>query len=279
MTKYKIVSFLDVSPFTYEQLRRVSSIQRNVLRKNLDLLVEEGTIFTHKYSIPYTQKFYGYMYKYPIPYMKPLYGCKYYLLDRSQRQADGYMNFYYNNRARESIELLKELLIKERQKHQQKLCKLGDETISSQIRSKKEIKEMTKTEFRDYWRKLIRAPSKMEIEEMTQTETRDNWQRIMEVCICIERRMREKEIIAVSVGERFQFEQSVAERELNTAIKIAEFFVKKGHSLFDVLIRCCTERTTISTTGFYSKDLDLHLIRYSLLWEILERAGLLRTIN
>jgi hypothetical protein len=279
MTKYRIVSFLDVSPFTYEQLRRVSSIQRNVLRKNLDLLVKEGTIFAHKYSIPYTQKFYGYMYKYPIPYMKPLYGCKYYLLDRSQRQADGYMNFYYNNKARESIELLKELLIKERQKHQQKLCKLEDETTSSRIKSKKEIKEMTKTELRDYWRKLIRAPSEMEIEEMTRTEARDNWQRIMELCICFERIMREKELIAVSVGVRFRFEQSVAERELNSAIKIAKFFIKKGYSLFDVLIRCCTERTTIFNTGYYSKNLDLHLIRYSLLWEIMEKAGLFKTIN
>jgi hypothetical protein len=85
--------------------------------------------------------------------------------------------------------------------------------------------------------------------------------------------MREKEIIAVSVGARFQFEQSVAEGELNSATKIAEFFIKKGYSLFDVLIRCCTERTTISSTGYYSKDLDLHLIRYSLLWEIMKKGG------
>jgi hypothetical protein len=188
------------------------------------------------------------------------------------------MNFYYNNKAREKIDLFKEHLIKERQKHQQKLCKLGDETISSQIKSK-EIKKMTQTEFRDYWRKLIRAPSEMQLKEMTQTEIRDSWQRLMEICICVERGMREKEIIAVSVGARPQIDQSVEERERNSAIKIAEFFIKKGYSLFDVLIRCCTERTTISTTGYYSKDLDLHLIRYSLLWEIMEKAGLLKTIN
>ena len=137
---------------------------------------------------------------------------------------------------------------------------------------------MTKTEFRDYWRKIIRAPSKMQLKELTQTEIRDSWQRFMELCICFERMMREKEIIAVNVGIKFQFE-SVQEKDLNSAIKIAEFFIKKGYSLLDVLIRCCTERTTISTTGYYSKDLDLHLIRYSLLWEIMENAGLLRTIN
>src|SRR5215216_711413 len=79
MTKYKIVSFLAVSPFTFEQLWRVSRIHRNTLRKNLDLLVEEETVRVHKYSIPYTNEFYGYMYKYPIPYMTPLYGRKYYL--------------------------------------------------------------------------------------------------------------------------------------------------------------------------------------------------------
>ena len=70
MTKYKIVSFLAVSPFTYEQLQRVSGIHRNTLRKNLDLLVD----------------------------MIPLYGHKYYLLDCSQRQSDAYMNLYYNNK-------------------------------------------------------------------------------------------------------------------------------------------------------------------------------------
>ena len=51
--------------------------------------------------------------------------------------------------------------------------------------------------------------------------------------------MREREIIAVKFGERFSDEeQSVRERDLNNATKIAEFFVKKGYSLFDVLIRC-----------------------------------------
>jgi DNA-binding HxlR family transcriptional regulator len=67
MTKYKIVSLLDVSPFTFEQLWRISRIQRNVLRKNLNSLVEEETILVHNYSIPYNQEFYGYMYKYPVP--------------------------------------------------------------------------------------------------------------------------------------------------------------------------------------------------------------------
>src|SRR5215207_5002540 len=99
MTKYKIVSFLDVSPFTFEQLWRISRIQRNVLRKNLNSLVEEETVRVRTYSIPYNQEFYGYMYKYPVPYMAPVYGHRYYLLDLSQIVCDAYMNFYYNNNA------------------------------------------------------------------------------------------------------------------------------------------------------------------------------------
>jgi len=251
MTKYKIVSFLDINPFTYEQLQKVSSIQRNVLRKNLDLLVEEETVRVHKYSIPYTREFYGYMYKYPVPYMTPLYGRKYYLLNYSQRRCDAYMNFYYNNKAKERREPFDELLIKERQKHRKKLC-----VHEIDIRSNKKI------------------ISQLRMKEMTQTELRDYWQKLVEDCICLERYMREDEIIAVKFGERFQYELSLTEKELNSATKIAEFFTKKGYSLLDVLIRCCTERTMISTTGYPAGDLNLNLIRYSSLWKIMEKAGL-----
>jgi hypothetical protein len=261
MTKYKIVSFLDVSPFTYEQLWRVSSIQRNVLRKNLDLLVEEGTVLEHKYSIPYTEEFYGYMYKYPVSYMTPLCGHKYYLLDCSQRQCEAYMNFYYNNKIRERRKPFNKIFMKERQKRRQKLCIYQSET--GEISAELQMKEI----------------SELQMKEMTSSEIRDDWQKCMELRICLEREWREREIIAVKIGKRFGVELTYIDGdEENSATEIAEFFTKKGYSLLDVLIRCCTERTTIST-GYISSYLNLALIRYCLLWRIIEKAGLLRNFS
>jgi hypothetical protein len=223
------------------------------IRKKATLMLRPVRV--HKYSIPYTQEFYGYMYKYAVPYMTPLYGHKYYLLNCSQRQSDAYMNFYYNNKAKERREPFNEFFIKERQKHQKRLCVNEDEIRSFKVKSELQMKEMTQTESRDYW------------------------QEFMESFICFERFMREREIIAVKFGKRFSDEeQSVTERELNNVTKIAEFFTEKGYSLLDVLIRCSTEHTTISTTGFVFRDLELHLILYSLLWKIMEKAGLLRNL-
>jgi len=143
--------------------------------------------------------------------------------------------------------------MKERQKRPQKLCVSEDEMTLIKVKTELQIKEMSRTEIREYWQKLT------------------------EGSICLERRMREDEIIAVKVGERFQHELNLTEKILNNITKIAEFFTKKGYSLLDVLIRCCTECTMISTTG-YNYDLNLHLIRYSSLWKIMEKAGLLRNL-
>jgi hypothetical protein len=252
MTKYKIVCLLNVTAFTYEQLWEVSRIQRNMLRKNLDSLVDEGTVWVHNYSIPYTREFYGYMYKYPVPYMPPLNGRKYYLLDCSQRQCDAYMNFYYNNKAKERREPFDELLIEEKRKSQKKLCRKNDTRLS---------KEELGTKLR--W------------EEMTSTELRNEWEICMDQFICLARRMREDELIAVKFGERFQYERSMMDKELDNITRVAEFFTKKGYSLLDVLIRCSTEYTIVNTTG-YTYDLHLSLIPYSLLWKIMEKAGLLK---
>jgi hypothetical protein len=255
MTKYKIVSFLDVSPFTYEQLRSVSSIQRNVLRKNLDLLIEEETVLVHKYSIPYTKEFYGYMYKYPVPYMTPLYGHKYYLLDCSKLQCNGYMNYYYNNKGREEIELIREILIKERQKSRKKLCVHQDEIKSSKAVSASRLMEMSQNELRDYLQTSI------------------------ENTICLERLLREREISAVRTGERFQYDDELLrmiKEESNKAPEVADFFIKKGYSMLDVLIRCSTEYTRINTTGYVADDLTLGLTRYGLLWKIMKKTGRLR---
>jgi hypothetical protein len=255
MTKCKVVSFLEVSSFTFEQLWRISRIQRNILRKNLDSLVEKETVFVHKYSIPYTKEFYGYMYKYPVPYMTPINGHKHYLLDCSQRVCEAYMNFYYNNKAREKRVPSNEFLMKERQKHRQKLCMCEDEARSFETKSKIQVDEMSKTEFREYLQKFE------------------------EHLIYFERLIREREINSVNFGERFQIGEDVTERELSNITRVSELLTKRGYSLLDVLIRCSTERTRIHTTGYYTDDLTLPLTRYGSLWKKMEKAGLLKNLS
>jgi hypothetical protein len=253
MTKYKIVSLLDVSPFTFEQLWGISRIQRNVLKKNLNTLVEEETVRIHTYLIPYSQEFYGYMYKYPASYMAPVYGRKYYLLDLSQRVCDAYMNFYYNNKARENRIPLKQFLTVERQKRKQKLSMSEDEVRSFETKSELQTNEMGKTELREYL------------------------QRFEEHLIYRERFRRETEILYVKFGERFlneEDEEEVTEKEMRNIIKISEFFTKRGYSLLDVLIRCSMEHTRIHTTGYWAHDLMFPLMRYRTLWKTMEKAGL-----
>jgi hypothetical protein len=257
MTKYKIVSLLDVSPFTFEQLWRISRIQRNVLRKNLNSLVEEETILVHNYSIPYNQEFYGYMYKYPVPYMPPAYGHKYYLLDLSRIVSDAYMNFYYNNKARENRVPLIQFLTEERKKRKQKLCASEDKARSLELKSELQIDEMGRTELRDYL------------------------QSAEEHLIYHERFKRETEILCVKFGDRFLNEgeeEEVTEKEMRNITMISEFFTKRDYSLLDVLIRCSMEHTRIHTTDYWRDDLTLPLMRYRSLWKITEKIGLLKNL-
>ena len=95
VTEGKIVSFLSIGPFTYQQLWKVSSIHRNILRKRLDSLVERKIIFEHKYSIPYDSEFYGSAHDYPISYWSPLFGRIYYLLNCSRPECDKLAHIYF----------------------------------------------------------------------------------------------------------------------------------------------------------------------------------------
>lgn len=53
-------------PLTYEQLRNLTSIHRNILRKRLEELVEDKMIIKYKFRLPYDKIYYGYTYRHHL---------------------------------------------------------------------------------------------------------------------------------------------------------------------------------------------------------------------
>jgi hypothetical protein len=96
-TYFKILSLLEVAPFTYEQLQKISTIHRNTLRKSLDELILEAIIIEHKYSFEYSSKQRREYKQLPLT-MTTLNKHKYYLLDyTNNKKIKYYLDIYYNN--------------------------------------------------------------------------------------------------------------------------------------------------------------------------------------
>lgn len=200
------------------------------------------------------------MYKYPVPnpYATVLYGHRYYLLNCSEIATNGFINFYYNKRAKEVRESLGELLEKERKKRQAKLC-LHEENYLS------------------LFQEVVNEQQSHMIEKMSEIEFNMHWRKFMECDICLSRSMREDEICAVKIGVRFRHNRHDIEvKEQDRVTKVFEFFSNKGFSVLDILIRCSIENTILYTTQYISDVLHVKLMPYDLLWKIMENSGLLK---
>jgi hypothetical protein len=245
-----------VSPFTFEQIWRVSRIHRNTLGKRLQYLIKEGVVFKHEYSIPHTKEFYGYMYKYsvPNPYTPPLFGHPYYLLNCSRPACGGLVNFYYNNKAREKVEPTKKPL-QTRSRNRPKLSVSHDSM--GEIQKKLE-------QNRD------RAM------EMSESELREYWQMSTEFEIFRSRFLQEIHIAAVKQGIRSNSElEEISHSKRIEMIKVIEYYLKKGCSLRDILIKCSTDKTIILTSQYVADILEGDLLSYNILWNIMSEEGML----
>ena len=85
-TYSKIVAYLRISPFTFEQLWKVSGINRNVLKNRLNELVKLRVILKHNYlenidSLKIKEKIYGRLYKNPYSNIPPMFKRNYYILN------------------------------------------------------------------------------------------------------------------------------------------------------------------------------------------------------
>ena len=98
-TYSKIVAYLRISPFTFEQLWKVSGINRNVLRTRLDELVKQRVILKHNYlehidPIQIKYKIYGKLYKNPYSNFPPLFKRNYYILNYNDFKEFKYQSKY-----------------------------------------------------------------------------------------------------------------------------------------------------------------------------------------
>jgi hypothetical protein len=107
-TQSRILSLLEIAPFTYEQLQRISAIHRNTLRKSLNELILEDIIIEHKYRFEYSSKQRREYKQLPLTHTT-LNKHNYYLLNyRNNKKIKYYLDNYYNN----SIILTKERIKK-----------------------------------------------------------------------------------------------------------------------------------------------------------------------
>ena len=96
-TYSRILSLLEIAPFTYEQLQKISGIHRNTLRKSLNELILEDIIIEHKYSFEYSSNQRREYKQLPLT-TTTLNKHKYYLLNyRKNKKINYYLDNYYNN--------------------------------------------------------------------------------------------------------------------------------------------------------------------------------------
>jgi hypothetical protein len=97
ITYSRILSLLEIAPFTYEQLQKISGIHRNTLRKSLNELILEDVIFKHKYGFEYNSKQRREYNQLPLT-RTTLNKHNYYLLNyRNIKKIKYYLDNYYNN--------------------------------------------------------------------------------------------------------------------------------------------------------------------------------------
>ena len=250
-TEARILSFLRVSPFTYEQLQKISKIHRNSLKQRLDQLSMKGIIMKHRYSIPYELKYYGFMYRYPVKYQSPLFGRFYYLLDLSKAEQIQELVSYFLIRSEKEWE--QNQLTGKIEIQNLPSFSLAPSVLSSSIQL---------SSHRNSSRRHI-SPS----------ELIENRKKSAEMVINTFRWLRERDLSAVK--NRVSLPGYPFREKDNEALgKIISFFTNRGFSLQDILVRCSTEHTMIEGERYYMDGtidtLSLPMTHYSVLWDAVE---------
>jgi hypothetical protein len=193
------------------------------------------------------------MYKYPVanPYTSPLHGCTYYLLNCSNPECSDLIDYYYDNKTTEKVDPA-EKKQKKGGRNRPKLC-MFQENIGEIA---KEVEQY------DYDRM-----TKINAEEFNKV-----WRKMIEKFIYHSRLWQDFMIDAAKRGQRLYSrseEEEISEIRRRDIKQVADFFIKKGYSKQDVLIRCSTDYIVIYTTRYIADTLMASIMPYNRVWDIL----------
>lgn len=254
ITEAKIISYLSVSPFTYEQLQKISKIHRNILKLRLDQFSSKGIIIKHRYYIPYKLEYYGYMYRHPIKYRPPLFNHIYYLLNLSK--------------TKQIKDLVSRYLIRNEEEWEEDY-KTGRIEIQNQPLFSFPLSVLEQS--------LLSSAKRISNKQyFSPSEEKENYRKSAEIVINLFRQAREWDLSAIKNRTYIQGYR-LREKDSKQLKEIVNFFTNKGFSLEDVLVRCSTEHTLIEGDRYYlggsTGPLSLPMTHYSVLWHAVEKHG------
>lgn len=254
-TEARIVSFLRISPLTYEQLQKISRIHRNTLKLRLDQLSSKGIIIKHRYSIPYKWKYCGYVYRYPVKYRPPLFNHIYYLLNLSNTKQIQELVSHYLIRREEEWEV--DLLTG-------KIGILDQPSFSLAVPVLKQLNKVL----------VARISNK---QHFSLSELQEMHKKLVKMIIYLYRWHREYDLSAVK--NRVYIQGIPLQEDDNKQLKkIIDFFTNKGFPLQDILIKCSTEHTLIEGDKYYidgsTDPLSLPMTHYSVLWDAIKNMDI-----
>ena len=254
VTEARIASFLNVSPFTYEQLQNISRIHRNTLKLRLEQLSRKGIIIRHRYSIPYKSKYYGYMYRHSIKYRTPLFNHIYYLLNLSKTKQIKDLVSSYLIRNEEQME------------EDYKAGRIEIQNLPLFQSPRSLLKQSLLTSAEGISNRTYFSPS----------EEKEDYRKSAEIVINLFRQLREWDLSAVK-NRVFIPGCPFREKDIEVLNKIINFFTNRGFSLLDVLVRCSIEYTIIdgekSNLDGTADHLSLPMTHYYVLWHAVEKLS------
>jgi len=267
-TYSKIVAYLRISPFTYEQLRKVSGIHRNTLRKRLDELLEQKIILKHKYlnkldPSKIEEKIYGLFPRNPYSNFPPLIKNDYYMLSYQEflslgfKKIDEALGIIPNSKSKEDDNIqieLKYIQYIKRYYSKKKILKKGSAKSNdhkSEIRNRKLKELLFKNELaenhrRDYFKEVNQ--SQREIFSLN-----DELQ-------LLETSLRQFELNAVRdvVFLKLLLPIGKSRKKLEYYL---EYFLGQKMSNVDILIRLSTQSCWLFT-GYYLPMIDYEDLFY-----------------
>ena len=244
LTQAKVASFLSVSPFTYEQLSKITGIQRKILRNRLDELTAKKFVIKHDYEIPYDRIYYGSVMDHPSQYNKLLLKT-YYLLNCSNP---------------ESSNLISQHLTQTQKGWTIDFTNSNKSNMLPYVPNYRGAIPLTKLGSK------LENQSTLTRDQQEKNNLSRGWKALL---IWVSRFNRELDMLAIK--QKVMLSDTAYEKYLKNVSLVADYFVSMGFSVLDVLIKCSTEVNYL----FEQKLLYLPIIRYYELWRLLDRIGYL----